>query len=455
MSESIDQFVWMCPTCNRRVPRRVAECRCGYKQTAAPELDSSEMGQSARPRRGYGLILLVAGIALGAAIPMFPIGAPPSPASFSPGAINGPKAAATLRATVPNTASSPRGSSVAPLTTVLPLPALAPAGPVALVSLEDVVSRVLPAVVSIQSGRARGTGFYIRPDYVLTNAHVVEGQTSVQLFAGATQRTARVLGTSPGADLAVLQVYNHDAHQPTLTLGTINGVRVGEEVIAVGSALGMLSNTVTRGIVSAVRKTGDVTLIQTDAAINPGNSGGPLVDRAGLVIGVNSLSIAKWAAESLSFAVAIDHASQLLNGQASLAAQTPLTGLSNMLRGGSSTGDDMRNQGEEAYEKIVVWAARGADQVDDYWQRNARNCVTNSPNLGDRKWFAALVPNAVHLNGQVYGCDDWLDNVTTGARRIEEEMRKAGEAARHNGVYPGVMRDIRRRYRIEWDGWDR
>src|SRR4029453_13292357 len=57
MSESIDQFVWMCPTCNRRVPRRVAECRCGYKQTAAPELDSSGRGQTERARRGYGLFL--------------------------------------------------------------------------------------------------------------------------------------------------------------------------------------------------------------------------------------------------------------------------------------------------------------------------------------------------------------------------------------------------------------
>ena len=77
----------------------------------------------------------------------------------------------------------------------------------------------------------------------------------------------------------------------------------------------MLSNTVTRGIVSAIRDVGTVTLIQTDAAINPGNSGGPLVDRNGVVIGINSLAVAAREGQGIGFAVAIDHATPLLNGQ--------------------------------------------------------------------------------------------------------------------------------------------
>ncbi len=69
-------------------------------------------------------------------------------------------------------------------------------------------------------------------------------------------------------------MYNPDPNQQLLTLGTASSLRVGQEVIAVGSALGVLPNTVTRGIVSALRRAGDLVLIQTDAAINPGNSGG-------------------------------------------------------------------------------------------------------------------------------------------------------------------------------------
>ena len=113
------------------------------------------------------------------------------------------------------------------------------------------------------------------------------------------------------------------------------------------SALGVLSNTVTRGIVSAVRKAGPVTLIQTDAAINPGNSGGPLVNRAGQVIGINSLRAGQQA-EGVAFAVAIDHATQLLNGERVTDTQTPLGSLTQMLDG-RSDGDQQRARGEQEY----------------------------------------------------------------------------------------------------------
>jgi S1-C subfamily serine protease len=212
------------------------------------------------------------------------------------------------------------------LTTPVAPVATTPAAPQPPASLEDVVGRVLPAVASITAGQARGTGFFVRHDQVLTNAHVVEGQTSVRLQAGQATYTARVTTVATGSDLAILQVYNPDPKQATLRLGTASTARVGEEVIAVGSALGVLSNTVTRGIVSAIRDVGTVRLLQTDAAINPGNSGGPLIDRTGTVIGVNSLAVASREGQGIGFAVAIDHATPLLKGQgASASAQTPLT----------------------------------------------------------------------------------------------------------------------------------
>ena len=90
-----------------------------------------------------------------------------------------------------------------------------------------------------------------------------------------------------------------------LPLGQVASVRTGQEVIAIGSALG-LQNTVTRGIVSARRQAGRVVLLQTDAAINRGNSGGPLLDRNGVVLGVTTLKMGGQA-EGLGFAVAADH----------------------------------------------------------------------------------------------------------------------------------------------------
>jgi S1-C subfamily serine protease len=107
-------------------------------------------------------------------------------------------------------------------------------------AFEDIVARTIPAVVSIHAGQSRGTGFFVRPDYVLTNAHVIEGHTSVELQSGPMKYAAQVTSVSPGTDLALLHVFNAAGNQPTLALGSLTDVRVGQEVIAVGSALGVL-----------------------------------------------------------------------------------------------------------------------------------------------------------------------------------------------------------------------
>ena len=329
-------------------------------------------------------------------------------------------------------------------------PAPAPAA-----SLEDVVSRVLPAVASISAGQSRGTGFFVRADHVLTNAHVVQGQSSVTLQVGNATYTARVERVSQSTDLALLQVYNANPAQATLRLGSVSSARVGEEVIAVGSALGVLSNTVTRGIVSALRQVGQVTLIQTDAAINPGNSGGPLVDRSGLVIGINSMGIQAQAGQGLAFAVAIDHATNLLNGGAlSAATQTPLTALTRAMGGPSDT-DQQRARGEQTYAQVIEWAARNGQQLDAYWDKYAAACVASAARAGDRAWFAAFEPNGIRLAGtSAYNCQSWLDTIQSNAAAIKSEVDKAGEVARKSGVYPGVLRDVRRRYHMDWSGWD-
>jgi putative serine protease PepD len=171
-------------------------------------------------------------------------------------------------------------------------------------SVAGVAARVLPSVVQIKvdtsQGQATGSGFVIDGDGILvTNNHVVsDAQGAPKLtFSDGTTTTAKVLGTSPSYDIAVLEV---DAKNlPALPLGNSDSVVVGDTVLAIGSPLG-LSGTVTSGIVSAKNRpvtaggeqggsdSAYINAIQTDAAINPGNSGGPLVDIDGEVIGVNS-----------------------------------------------------------------------------------------------------------------------------------------------------------------------
>jgi S1-C subfamily serine protease len=340
--------------------------------------------------------------------------------------------------------------------TSAPPPASAPDPLPATASLEDVVSRILPAVASITAGPSRGTGFFVRPDQVLTNAHVIHGQSSVTLQVGTATYSARVLTVSTGSDLALLQVSGANANQPVLTMGSVTNARVGQEVIAVGSALGVLSNTVTRGIVSAVRQVGNITLIQTDAAINPGNSGGPLVDRSGAVIGVNSLAVASQAGQGLAFAVAIDHATDLLNGQVSSgAAQTPLTALTKAMGGPSDT-DQARAKGEQSYAQVLEWANRNSAQLDAYWDKYAGACVSSSSRSGDRPWFAVFETNGVRINPtSTLNCQSWLDTLQSNAAPIRAAVETAGETARQSGVYPGVLRDLRRKHRMNWSGWER
>ena len=172
-------------------------------------------------------------------------------------------------------------------------------------SIAGIAARVSPSVVSINSrsnqGEDTGSGFFLESNgTILTNNHVVEGavlsqgKITVNLTNGKSY-PATVVGRDAAYDLAVLKIEVTDA--PALPLGDSDKVQVGDNVIAIGSPLG-LAGTVTTGIISAKNRavtsgngTGEssfINALQTDAAINPGNSGGPLVDITGSVIGINS-----------------------------------------------------------------------------------------------------------------------------------------------------------------------
>ncbi len=185
-------------------------------------------------------------------------------------------------------------------------------------AVEQVAAKVLPSVVKVQiaarQGVAEGSGIVLSPDgLILTNNHVVapavgggmgaqpaafdggEASATVTLSDGRSVPFT-VVGTDPTGDLAVVRALGVSGLTP-ITFGSSDDVKIGQEVVAIGSPLG-LQGTVTKGIVSALNRPvtaaaeggAPVVLdaLQTDAAINPGNSGGPLVDMNGNLIGVNS-----------------------------------------------------------------------------------------------------------------------------------------------------------------------
>jgi len=175
-----------------------------------------------------------------------------------------------------------------------------------------------------------GSGIIYKKDgsnaYVVTNNHVVEGASKVEVsFDDQHKVDAKVLGTDSLYDLAVLRIPSKEVKQ-VAQFGNSNDLNRGEPVIAIGNPLGF-SGSVTEGVVSSQARSisrtidlqngGQVTwnakVIQTDAAINPGNSGGALVNIDGQVIGINSLKIAESSVEGIGFAIPIDVASPVIN----------------------------------------------------------------------------------------------------------------------------------------------
>jgi S1-C subfamily serine protease len=172
-------------------------------------------------------------------------------------------------------------------------------------SLSEVVTTLEPTVVLIETNLSSGSGIIVSSNgYVLTNYHVIEGATSVDitLMNGQTYN-ATVIETDEDGDLAVLKFSSTRTDFPEAVLGSSADITIGEEVITIGYALGLPGQaTFSKGIVSAVRTLYSYEWIQTDAAVNPGNSGGPLVNLKGEVIGINT-----WGpAGNINFAIPID-----------------------------------------------------------------------------------------------------------------------------------------------------
>ncbi len=170
-----------------------------------------------------------------------------------------------------------------------------------------------------------GSGVIMSPEgYVLTNNHVVEGADEIEVVLPDARRTsAKVIGTDPESDLAVLKISLDKL--PVMTLGNSDQLQVGDQVLAIGNPFGV-GQTVTSGIVSALGRNqlGINTFenfIQTDAAINPGNSGGALTDIGGHLMGINTAIYSRSGGSmGIGFAIPVSTARQVMesivkNGQ--------------------------------------------------------------------------------------------------------------------------------------------
>lgn len=205
-------------------------------------------------------------------------------------------------------------------------------------SIADIANQVSKSVVSIVTStksmnlfgqstdsQAAGTGIIVTKDgYIITNKHVISGASKVTVILddGTTYEDVEVAATDPLNDVAYLKIKDVDNLTPA-TLGDSKTISIGQQVIAIGNALGEYQNTVTAGIISGTGRsvtasdgTGSnvetlTDMIQTDAAINSGNSGGPLVNAAGEVIGINTATSS--SAENMGFAIPISSTKGMLN----------------------------------------------------------------------------------------------------------------------------------------------
>ncbi len=205
-------------------------------------------------------------------------------------------------------------------------------------SIADIADKVSKSVVSIvtsmtstnlfgqsYSAAAAGTGVIASADgYIITNKHVINGanKVTVILFDGTTYDEVEVVATDPLDDIAYLKIKDASGLEPA-KLGDSKTIKVGQQVIAIGNALGEYQNTVTSGIISGTGRSVTASdgsgsnvetltdMIQTDAAINSGNSGGPLLNAAGEVIGINTATSAD--GENVGFAIPISSTKGMLS----------------------------------------------------------------------------------------------------------------------------------------------
>jgi S1-C subfamily serine protease len=169
----------------------------------------------------------------------------------------------------------------------------------------EIVANTQPAVVVIETDEGLASGFVIKPDgIIVTNNHVVANAKamSVRFPSGEVYKNVYLLSADPTNDLAFIKIEAVDL--PTIPLGNSNNVKLGDDVLLVGSPRG-LEQTVSNGLISGIRLENGVRILQTSAPASPGSSGGPLLNRKGEAVGVMSFKLID--GENLNFTIPINY----------------------------------------------------------------------------------------------------------------------------------------------------
>jgi serine protease Do len=197
--------------------------------------------------------------------------------------------------------------------------------------VQDLVKQIGEAVVQVRTPGGLGSGFFINAEgYLITNFHVIEGETeiSVEVYHQTnghldreTYKQVKIIAINKFHDLALLHIEDKNAPKfKPVPLGSADALTVGDAVFAIGSPLG-LERTVTQGIVSTkTRQLEGQLYLQTSAQINPGNSGGPLFNMTGEVVGVTNMKIT--FGEGLGFAIPVELVKNFLDHRDAFAYST-------------------------------------------------------------------------------------------------------------------------------------
>lgn len=246
--------------------------------------------------------------------------------------------------------------------------------------ISSIAEQAMPSVVSITNksvqeinffgqsqsyeNESRGTGIIMGQTdtelLLVTNNHVINGATEISVgFIDGEMAEAKVKGTDSGKDLAVLSIKMEDIPEKTkdaiqvIELGKSSELQVGQQVVAIGNALGY-GQSVTTGIVSALNREVTIenntnTLIQTDAAINPGNSGGALLNMNGQLVGINSAKYSDTTVEGMGYAIPVDDVVDIIEGlmNRTLREEKVAEGEQGFL---GITGQDVTSDVAEAYD---------------------------------------------------------------------------------------------------------
>jgi len=456
-------FSRICSACGRRVPRSVATCRCGTvlpfdsaREHARVAQDKLVLAGDGTRKGGSPLVAVVILVAtLGAGVAYWMNMSAPAPVAGNVPGTAEPAAPAAAGAE-PRSADARAWDAAANATRDDARDASAPdspraAAPTGAASIEEMVDAAMPAVVLIEATSGRGSGFFVRHDTLITNVHVVQndGYVTLRKHDGSAV-SARVESRAPAYDIAILKVAQPSASQAVIAIGSARTLRPGQEIIVIGSALGTLQNSVSRGVMSGLRNAGGATLVQTDAASNPGNSGGPMLDRNGRAIGITTLSYKN--AEGLNFGVAIDHAQELMEGRlTSLGSSGGLSNIQAQSRGSES--DRRQQQGDEQLRAQIGQLANAARQIDASWQRFRQQCYT-SPIAGNyqREWLAVVVPGGIPGDAAA-GCVSYYQALEADIREFRGLMQRLLNDARRAGVLPDTVRETLRVNRLEFE-WD-